>query len=437
VVKALLKLLVRLVILAVTGEWVDLDKYAKKQAPVARPEPSARVASERAVLMQRFEALRARQPESGRASRDHLGRFAADFGAPLEQHLRDQGVGLRARSFVPLVATPDEEPFLRELRARTRFWSWRLTTNGPDASLASYVTAARERARALAEDAPGLLERLRRTHDWPVFLPLPSLSQRPDLLRGAFGVWLDALAGEVLLTLQLGPGYTRFLLRTAGTASTSRASGTPLLDEAPAPLLRVFASLGVLAFLGHFEAAEHIAQELTKQVGEEPELSIAAGARPASGPIRLPYAVWQPELERLLGSMLEDVQPALGGEGLLDAPEVAFLHGENARALRLSEALVSARPLATEARHGGAASDWLAAALMVLERGGVPEPELVRRLRRALGEVYPGAVEQVAPGAAETSHRLDQGMRDPRVIRDAVLLGAILAPRSGRHRKLL
>ncbi|MFT3928155.1 MAG: hypothetical protein QM778_36845 [Myxococcales bacterium] len=435
VLVAILKLLLRLVILAMTGEWVDLDKLGKKATQSAPAVPSS-PAPERAAWLQRLQAAQARQPEHTRAWREHLADFAGDSGAALEQHLRDQGVALKQRRFVALHAEPGDLSWMRELRAHTRYWPLAIPPSA-EASLALYATIARERALAFAEDVPGLLDRLRRIHGWPAFLPLPALVERPDLARGAFGVWLAPLVADVLATLQLGPGYAEAMLSRMLPLAPASAPGNALLDETPPQLLRLAVSLGTLEFLGYFDEGERLEKELNRNFGAEPELQIPVGPWSPLGVVRVPYPVWQAELSALLGSMLEDVQPALGGEGLLDAPGVAFLHAEMARAGRLSGALSGDGGLAVEE---GSARDWLAAALLVWNQGNIPERELVRRLLRALRAPDPSApagsrAAGSAPGSAPGVRTLAEGLRQPSVMRDAIVLGALLGPRRTSLRK--
>ena len=113
------------------------------------------------------------------------------------------------------------------------------------------------------------------------------------MLRGAFGVWLAPLLAEILVTLQLGPGYAYWLLR--GLDPGWLAGGPPLrlrqpcqpnnlLSEELPPLLRLYAALGTLEFLGYFEDAERIEAAVTKRLGDEPELVLACWRGPGAQP---------------------------------------------------------------------------------------------------------------------------------------------------------
>ncbi len=438
VLVGLLKLVLRLIVFAITGRWVEFETGEQaRPAPAQAPIFGAK-GPDRALLAQQLEALRASQSPARASERAELEAFARDFGAPLEAYLREEGVGLKRRSFVVLTESgPAAASLLPALRAYTRHFPI-VVPEGAD-GLEGYVTTARERARALSEDAPGLLQRLRRAHGWPEFLLLPGSEARlsPELLvslRGAFGVWLPALLAEILLTLQLGPSYAAYLSDFPGPLTAGAGSHPRLLGDQPPRLLRLHAALGTLEFLGHFEESGRLERKLEKQFGERPSLPLQDEAPQAP---KLPYELWRAELEGLLESVLEDVQPALGGRSLLDARGVAFSHGEQARAQRLA-ALLRDRDADLGAHGELRARDWLSAALLVREDGGLSENELALRLRHALhGPRRARRSEKktrlAAPPAANgRPERLEALLRDPAAIRDAVALGALLGPRRQR-----
>jgi hypothetical protein len=410
---ALLKALLRVVLFAVTGEWVDLDAAGK--ASTGPGAPARRASAERAQLQAFAQQLEQSQAPAVRARFAQLDRFARAFVEPLEDQLHEQGVNLRKRT--PLLLSGPSAVHSPELIAgileHTRYLPVSIPATELD-GLGAYVLATRSRVRALAKDAPGWLDRWRRDLGWPK-------SGRPggfgigsfQSLQQSFSRWLPELATDILTTLQLGPSYVDWLSRGHERESV----------EAPL-VLRVHAAIGALDQLGLFEETERLERVARARFGEAPNL-----AQPGS-PISVPHDLWRAELEGLLASFEDEPPLGLSGGTILDLPGVPYLAADHLRALGLTRAWRSGDPKA----RGRSARDLLAAALVGATQGG---PGALARWGRALDQAWGGPVVRdsseapVARAGAAGDTSLNSALRDPHAVREAVILGALMSPRGG------
>ncbi len=449
-IEALVKLLfhtllflLRLIILLFTGQWVKLGQASDEAAApnAAAPQgpsalealfkPSAAGRGERSQLLAQVKALSAQQPEAQRAQLEHLSRTAERFYADVEGQFKDHGFALPKRKFVALSSLSEAElARLSELAERTN----RVPFYVPERSLrdwSGYVRALRARVEIFAEDSQ-LVPRLRGQLGLPSLAALPGMLDRlpePLVARLAFGAWLRPLLAEVLLTLRLGPGYIRLLLREAESGRYDVVLG-PWGSPLPPMRLRLEAALASLALLDEFDSElaefEHEVQAI---LGKTPALPIRLGDASQPSAAQLAFETWRAQLDEVLESVFDGPLPGAGGLGLLDFAAVVY---DRDRAQELFEATsVNREPANSDV------GDLIAAALDA-QSDPILERELLRRLRERLGAPRL-ASERSKRGSAKKADvsakpeaqiaSLRDAVRSPQELRQAVIWGAVLGPR--------
>ncbi len=441
---ALLTLLLRLIVLLVTGQWVKFEKPEAEASPSALPNPPSAAANvareharaERAELNARLQELEAQQPPEDRVHLAHFARTTQHFYADVEAHFRDHGLPLRRRSFVALstVSEPDLALFsqIAEHTKRVPFCVPRSAFDG----FAGYVFGLRARTETFADDTR-LIARLRGHLGLPPLRALPGhVEKAPEalLVRLAFGVWLRPLVADMLLSLRLGPGYTRFLLHEAQGRSDGISKG-PWGTPEPPIRLRLEAALHSLFQSGEFESeAANLESEIRALMGQAPALRVELGDAGALRPVSVSFPAWRAQLETLIETVFHEPFPGAGGLSLLDFEGVT--HSRDRAAALAQASQVNGEPSNTDV------GDLLASAFDA-RMDPVTESQVLRRLHEKLGGSPRSSARarrvsekktDLPPEPRAEEESLQAALRSPYVWRDAVIFGAVLGPRAALSR---
>lgn len=422
-----LAFLFKLLLLAVTGEWPRNDK--EDAALPARPTPAAprvpRAPKSKVDLAQVARAQRSAQP---------LARTLADadtvltsMAEPLLTHAEAQGMGLPPLTFVSLSDTRAAGPVDAPDGSRTVY----LSIDGNFADMPErWVFLARHVGRGFFDAWPEYVAELRRAHRLApsLFLPPEPGGYDAETVRAALGVWFAELFVDVFATYVLGPAYTVQLMRSLGRPKQpmdtvlARGAGR-FLAPMPPSALRVHASLFVLTELGYHDWQEtlHTRWQSTHPDQEALYLPLSDGRL-----VGVPLSYLQAELDVVFNSMLTDPPAVLGHETWLDVPGFAFLHAEQSQAEALASQLSRGEPADAPARV------LVTAAALALAEDLRARPVVATALLRSLRgqgtlEAAPNAYDAQAPAAPHVAS-LATAFRDRKAVREALVLGAALAP---------
>lgn len=358
-----------------------------------------------------------------------IDRIAQATQRPLAEYARAEDIALLGRTPLAVHFEANPSHYARGLTAELLFLS---VPRGAGARLSDYTTALQALGRRWFFAFPKLAEQLRDE------LGLSDRARLVDPRDGfdeqsayaAFGPWLPALFAEVALGLRLGHGYVtalRHQVVAAGPAATHARAHGEYLGSEPPPLLRMHAARVALdeGLSRHEEAKRHRAA-LAEALPDATEilLPLADGRS-----VALPAAFMVQLTEEVSRAVLETRIDALGGVPLAQWPGFPQTLEDAREQVALSrEPLHGAPRSADAARLLGAA--WLAA-----DHGGDPEAAL-GRLRRALSpRAEPTALKEAAP-SARRPRSLHDAFRDPRTLRNAILIGAAFSPpRSAPRRR--
>lgn len=443
---ALLRLLLRLLILLFTGQWVELRMESREAAAPKQRRPlfeggdsvpasaPAGRGAERARLLAELEVQKARVPAHARERLAWLERLGTELRAPLEHHARLHGIGLRRRRVIVLVEV--DPAFVWELEQHTPVWPVALPMEA-SSSFEADAYLARSVGRSLALDVPGWLSLLRRQHGLPPRFGLPFQASGYDLptIYGVFGPWLPELLAECIAAAQLGPGYAELLRRELERTTTEQAltatsaGGGTLLSDEPPLAVRWMVVVHTLHALGQAEAAQALNSAGHQRLGPSPALLLpfVNGGHEAWD-----FDDWSTELEVLVEELLGSPSPALANLSLLEVPQLSYGPAQDLEAEARARALLEERPVQASAR------DLERAALLALSMVGVTESRVMRALERVLrgatsaSRRAPKQPQRAASSAPAST--LAAAFRSPRALREAIVVGAAFTrPRHGSY----
>jgi hypothetical protein len=246
---------------------------------------------------------------------------------------------------------------------------------------------------------------------------------------------LGVLLADLVATALLGPAYAATLAAALARPDLPRAvsrlgvePGAPVLSALPPPVLRVGV---VAAALGHLGFAMERDAVLAAWRQAHRRLRSMSYPSELQGWLEVPLTAWDGLIDRLALAGLTTPLAALGGPGLAGLPGLAWSSERQAAAAQASTQLLQLRPPSVEPRVA------LAAAL--LAQGAEPDrgAALLRPLLVALAAPAGPAPRREALVTEPDAPLLDPAGLDPRLVREALILSAILERRGrafGRRR---
>ncbi len=428
----------RLVVFAVTGEWfAPPETEAEASGPARLPaKPSDEVAA--AAPPRKAARAPGPGPETVRtppaAALADVGTCLASLAEPILQHARAHGLGLPALQFVAGADREAEqgcEPVPEEPRVIID------VEPGIADTPERWVLLARQVGRGLFDRWPGWSTELYTAHQLSssLFLPPGHGVYDANTARQAVGVWLPELFADVFGAYVLGPGYVSSLCATLSRPQqpiqTLLAGATGrFMSAVPPAHVRVYVTLATLTRLGFHEWERTLSArwDAAHGVADVLYLPLSDGRL-----MSVPLAFMLAEVDDVLTTLLDEPQAALGDVAWLTVPGLAYLHGEHAEAETAAAALARGEAIDLSTRC------LVAGAALALDtqpsRRAVVAKALVRSIRGAgTLEAAPNAYNRVAAahhvGAAPS---LATAFRDPRSVREALIVASAIARRGGRN----
>jgi len=438
VIDLLLKILgflLKLIVLAVTGEWPSSDSDAVPTPPPTPAQARGPARAKRPPPVPRGELA-----EEGGAKTPGTGeeRVLADvetclqaLAQPVVDHLEASSIPLAPLAFVAVgddSAPADEADGAEQIRVRVG------SNFGEHPE--RWVFLGRQVGRTLFDAVPGWSAELYARHRLPpsLFLPPGHGAYDADTARAALGVWLPELFADVYAAYVLGPAYAVALASSLARPKQpmeicmARGQGRWLSPVVPS-VVRMHAVLAVLTQLGQHDW-ERIVRERWEAAHGAPEslyLPLADGRLMA-----IPLEFTLGELDPVLAFILEEPQAALAGETWLDVPGLAYLHGAHAQVVTATRSL--ARGEALDVPAGIA----IAAAVFALDSSPGARQLVASALAGSIRgadtlDAAPNAFSLTRARPVHASGGLGAAFRDPHAVREALELGAALAPLKPRR----
>lgn len=453
-----LKLILQLFVLLLTGRWVKIEQ----QAPEVPLPPGASEAEEatwhgekrdirqskgqgtfsphkppapdRGRLVAHVKHVVAQQPADVRVQLTHVALFAQRSFHELEVALRGHGLPLRKRTYVALSAvSPAEAPLIEQAVEHTPQAAFVVPRDSLD-SLEPYLEAMRFRAGILAEDSY-LIARLRRDYRLPKANPglLRLLASNDPALRmqAMLALWLRPLVAEAWLSVRLGPSYVAYLLRglqAQNLRTQSVVEKAQVTASKPPLILRIETALQALMYTGTFGGeVEALERSVDESVGNVAVFTVADPSVP--GQVEVPLAVFRAQALSVVDDVFDSEFPGLGELSLFDLPGVALSEADHAGAL------VQVREITGGERGMDAMEDLMLRALVQVTVRKQNERDAARSLRETLGDSTSKKGARDLPRVPTQASGLPailsvkSAFRDPSVLRDAVVLGALMGTR--------
>ncbi len=424
----ILGFLLKLLVLVVTGEWPGSESESEPTPIPTQPKGPPRTKRPPRVP-------RSQVPEEGGAKTAATGeaRVLADvetclqaLAKPVVDHLQASSLAPPPVAFVAVGADDSraeaaEEPALSRVRVGSNF------AEHPS----RWVFLGRQVGRSLFDGVPGWSAEIYARHRLPpsLFLPPGHGAYDADSARAALGVWLPELFADVYATYVLGPAYAAALGSSLTRAKQpietciARGQGRFLAASAPS-VVRMHAVLAVLTRLGLHDWERRLRErwEASHGPSESLYLPLSDGRLMA-----IPLAFMLSELDPVLAFVLEEPQAALGSETWLDVPGLAYLHAEHAQVETALRCFVRGEALDVPARIA------MAAAALALEGQPGARSLVAKALAQSIRgtgtlEAAPNAFSLATAKHVPTAGGLGAALRDPRAVREALVLGAALSP---------
>lgn len=250
-------------------------------------------------------------------------------------------------------------------------------------------------------------------------------------VRQMFGPWLPKIFSDVLATWTLGPAYVEAMQRAyarrddPAQAAAVHHDGV-LIDVQPPAHLRLYIAARVLHHLGlHKEADEQWAR--WKREHQDQEVIYV--------PIQDQWGAVEEEVfiepaDDLVDALLEQSWPELSGATLIAIPGLPYLHAEHSRVLALQARLANGEQVHAASRLVIAAAILAAAAnpaqhdvILQAARGSITGVTIKEAARPVRG---------VRASSGDLAGAFRHSLRNPAAIREAIIVGAVFAPRQSR-----
>jgi hypothetical protein len=341
--------------------------------------------------------------------------------APLIEFANAQGLDLKTSQ--PVVVTGDWDLSIVPRFASTRVAPLRLPV-GFEHSLWGWPAIAHEVAHdfyySLEPLDRELRARLRLPHE--VELPMSSSELDSAWLRQLFGAWLTEVFADVMGTVALGPAYVETMRRAFRNPSSPQRTAAifqdnALIDEHPPARLRLYMATRVLHHLGRHKEADTLWEQW-----EAEHADVRLYYLPLGGQwVGLSDEALHSIADSVIDVLIQDRWPELEGFHLRDIPGFAYLHAEHAEVERLSDRLARGETVDADVRWIMAGAVLAAAAQPALH------DQILEAARRSIVGV--GAErEEVEPSRRRPSGTIGEALvaslRDPKAIREAIVLGA-------------
>lgn len=271
--------------------------------------------------------------------------------------------------------------------------------------------------------------------DLPRRLPAPSseLELQAGFVRMLFGPWLPEVFADLLATLMLGPAYVESMVHTLANPRAPQRSSAILTDrgliaEQPPARLRLYMACVALAELG-YQAEGEALWARWEAIHPNAQLFFL----PLSGNwVGLSEHALTKPADELVALMLNEPWPELAGFRLANIPGLAYGEREEAQVRNLSSALSEGLRVDADAR-------WLvAAAVMAAAQAPEQQAQVLAAARRSLSsEPVAKSVVAVLDEAVRPSSikaELRRSLRNPDAVREAIVLGTALCPRTSHRR---
>jgi hypothetical protein len=358
--------------------------------------------------------------------------FVADADAiadacysPLLEFSRAQELDLSTSQ--PVVVTGDWDLSIVPRFASTRVAPLRLPS-GFGRSLWRWPALAHEVAHDFYVSLEPLDRELHARLRLPHEVQLPTSPGEIDgaWLRQLFGAWLPEVFADVLGTVTMGPAYVETMRRAFRNPSSPQRTAAILQDNAlidshPPARLRLYMATRVLHHLGRHEEADALWEQW-----ETDHADVTLYYLPLGGQwLGLADEGLHTIADAVIDELVQGPWPELDGFHLRDIPGLAYLHAEHAEVERLANDLVRGDTVRANPRSIVAAAVLAAAAQPTLH------DQILEAARRSIVGVGAEREEAEAPRrqpSGTIGEALVASWRQPRAIRDAIVLGAAFTP---------
>ncbi len=429
--------LLRLLVLAVTGEWPgsnDDSKAAPKLRPIAAKPPASAARAKRQDALD-FEAIARTQRSDPKLSRmlADVDAVLAALAEPIVVHAASQGIALPELRFSAVANVSADRA--KEATQGSTLIPVSVSERFADTP-EHWVFLGRHVGRALFEALPGWASEIYRAHRLPptLFVPPGHGAYDADTARAALGVWLPELFADAFATHSLGPGYASALATSLARPMqpmdtlVARTQGR-FLSTVPPAAIRMHVAFAALQRLGLHEWQQRLRTrwELAHGASESLYLPLSDGRLMA-----VPLAYMLGELDPILVTLLDEPQVALGQETWLDVPGFAYLHAEHAQAQRVADAFLRSEAVDAPPRV------LIAGAALAMDTNDAARAKVTAALARSIRgagtldaapNAFDGSLSK--PGGAHPT--LAAALRDQGLVRDALVIGAAFVPLKRRR----
>jgi len=299
--------------------------------------------------------------------------------------------------------------------------------------LSGWAMVAHEVGRDFLESVQGLKWEVRNRFGLPDRYPVPFASRgylSEDEVLLPFGPWLEVLFGDLVGSLLLGPAYAQALAQLlanprnpSAVASVGVSSDGSHYSNQPPAQLRMAVAVAVMDDLGEEEEQQRIWRSWNERHGWPQAMYLPTRVE---GWIEAPMSAFSEMAEQVADLMLLEPLGALGDRSLDGVSGLAYSD--------LQQSAVDQVKAVALAGGDGSATDpraLLAGVLSAEQEAPHRSRDLLRWLGRTLAP-QASPYRRRRPEAATTAAGAPAGDDFPSLLRDAVILDAILTrPRPG------
>ncbi len=376
----------------------------------------------------RYLERMAEQRQRGAASiLDDADTMADACYAPILEFARGHGLDLSTST--PVVVSGDWALSIVPRFASTRVAPLRLP-RGFGRSLWLWPAIAHEIAHDLYYSVEGLEADLHERLGLPQRLSAPSSSHEidPAWLRQLFGAWLSEVFADTIGTLMLGPAYVETMRRAFRDPESAHRTSAIFasngwIDEHPPARLRLYMATRVLHHLGRHQEADSL---WARWEAEHAEVDLYY--LPLAGQwVGLSDESLHALADSIIDTLLERSWPELSDYRLINIPGFAYLHAEHAETERLQAEMANGRAVRGDAR-------WImAAAVLAAAQQPTLHDQILEAARLSIIGIGTEERRAQAPRAvhlptAAIADTLVASLREPRAIREAIIVGEAIRP---------
>ncbi|MDH3844742.1 MAG: hypothetical protein OES69_12440 [Myxococcales bacterium] len=337
--------------------------------------------------------------------------------------------GLDLRTSTPVVVSGDWALSIVPRFASTRVAPLRLP-RGFGRSLWLWPAIAHEIAHDLYYSVDGFETDLHERLNLPQRLSAPSSEREidPAWLRQLFGAWLAEVFADTVGTLMLGPAYVETMRRAFREPDSAHRTSAIFtsngwIDEHPPARLRLYMASRVLHHLGRHQEADSL-----WALWEAEHAEVGLYYLPLAGQwVGLSDESLHALADSIVDTLLGQSWPELADFQLMNIPGFAYLHAEHAETQRLRAELARGETVRADIR-------WImAAAVLAASEQPVLHNSILDAARRSIigiGTEKRRAEEPkaVRPPTGAIGDTLVASLRQPRAIREAIILGEAIRP---------